>query len=315
MVKLISLSCPKCGQLIDSEEYKPNKRDGAPTATSFDACLRRCVQCGIGFSNAKNPDSVVKIYRNPLDNIPREVQNGVKETLAKSLNKINKNNKKVKFGFETSEDAVTWTVFSHLQNTQIIRESLKVLGVEWLNRVPDEPSLLLWGAPVPIDDQRGTETRNKLIKVLNEIGEDPKKFSEPDVIMDFGDFGIVIIEVKYHSPNDVLNSKSPKWEKYIFETDAFLNISGVKESGYYELARNWRIGWGLSGKRLLVILNLGQDFLFQGSKGEAFDYFCSCLRIDDSHKFMKLTWTKFLNSMQNIPEWFSIYTRNRSLVP
>ena len=76
-----------------SGEYKPNKRGGAFIATSFNKCLRRCEQCGIGFSNAKNPDSVVKIYRNPLDNIPFEVRAGTLDTLPNALNLFNRENK------------------------------------------------------------------------------------------------------------------------------------------------------------------------------------------------------------------------------
>jgi hypothetical protein len=314
MAKLDNLTCPQCGQLIESEEYMPNKRGGASTATSFNSCLRQCDQCGIGFSNAKNPDSVVKIYRNPLGNIPREVQDGARETLAKSLNKINKNNKKVKFGFETSEDAVTWTVFSYLQKDQIICESLKVLDIEWLNRVPKEPSLLLWGVPVPNDDMRGIETRNKLIKVLNEIGEDPKKFSEPDVILDFGDLGIVIIEVKYRSPNDVLNRNSPKWDKYILETDAFLNSNGVKESGYYELARNWRITWDLAAGGSMALLNLGLDSIFKGNDGKKIREFGKCLKQNKTHKFVDVTWTGFLEGVSDNPKWFDRYLKVRDLL-
>jgi uncharacterized Zn finger protein len=61
MPKLENLTCPKCGKVIESEEYKSNRREGAFTATSFDTCLRRCEECGIGFSNAQKLDSVVKI--------------------------------------------------------------------------------------------------------------------------------------------------------------------------------------------------------------------------------------------------------------
>jgi len=83
MAKLNSLNCPKCDKVIDSEEYAPNKRGGAHPAISFDACLRRCNKCGIGFSNAQNPSSVVKIYCDPLDNIPLEVHDGALETFLK----------------------------------------------------------------------------------------------------------------------------------------------------------------------------------------------------------------------------------------
>lgn len=132
MAKLASLTCPKCDQVIESEEYKPNKKGGAPPATSFGNCLRRCDNCGIGYSNAQNPDSVVKIYRNPLDNIPLEVHDGALETVSNALNKINRDNKLKKFAFETSEDAITWTVFNYLKQKKFLCESLKLSGVDWL---------------------------------------------------------------------------------------------------------------------------------------------------------------------------------------
>jgi hypothetical protein len=173
---------------------------------------------------------------------------------------------------------------------------------------------LLWGVPVPNDDQRGIETRNKLIKVLNEIGEDPNKFSEPDVILDFGDFGIVIIEVKYRSPNDILNSNSPKWNKYILEIDAFLNTEGVKESEYYELARNWRIAWDLAVGRPMALLNLGPDSIFKRDNGNKIREFSKCLRLNKTHNFFYVTWTGFFEGVSDNPKWFLRYLKERSLL-
>ena len=145
MAKLNSLNCPKCDKIIDSEEYTLNKRGGAPPAISFDACLRRCNKCGIGFSNAQNPSSVVNIYRNPLDNIPHEVHNGALETLSIALNKFNRENKLKKFAFETSEDAVTWTVFKYLKQRKLLCESLKLSKVDWLIPTDIEPAIVLCG--------------------------------------------------------------------------------------------------------------------------------------------------------------------------
>jgi hypothetical protein len=314
MVKLENIICPKCGILIESDNYTPNSRGGAPPATYFDACLRRCNECGIGYSNAQNPSSVVKIYRNPLDNIPPEVHNGALETLSNALNKFNRENKLKKFAFETSEDAVTWTVFNYLKQKKFLSESLKLSGVDWLISTDIEPTILLWGVPVPGADRLGINIKKNLLMILDQIGEDPKKYSEPDVILDLGDIGVVIIEVKYRSPNDSLNEKSPKWEKYLHNSSAFADIIGVKKTGYYELARNWRIAWDLAGGRSMALINLGPDDLFKGNEDNKMQEFSRYLNQDEKHKFVNVTWAHFLVVVSENPIWFDRYLKERDLL-
>jgi len=300
MAKLASLTCSKCDQLIESEEYKLNIKGGAPPAISFDACLRRCNKCGIGFSNAQNPSSVVKIYCDPLDNIPPEVHDGAWETVLNALNKINRDNKLKKFAFETSEDAVTWTVFNYLKQKGFLYESIKLSGVDWLITADLEPTILLWGVPLPGSDRRGIDIKKNLITILNQIGEDPQKYSEPDVILDFGDIGVVVIEVKYRSPNDMLDEKSPKWGKYLHNSRAFADIIGVKTTGYYELARNWRIAWNLAGDRSMALINLGPESIFKNNDGKKISEFSKCLRRNKTHKFIDVTWSRFLVGYRKI---------------
>jgi hypothetical protein len=314
MAKLASLTCPKCEQLIESEEYKPNKKGGAPPATSFGTCLRQCDNCGIGFSNAQKPESVVKIHRNPLDNIPTEVHEGALETLSHALNQLNRENKRKKFAFETSEDAATWTVFNYLKQRKCLCESLKRSGVEWLISADLEPTILLWGVPVPGSDRRGIDIKKNLITILNQIGEDPQKYSEPDVILDFGDIGVVIIEVKYRSPNDTLDEKSPKWEKYLHNSSAFADIIGIKKTGYYELARNWRTAWDLSGGRSMALINLGPDSLFKGDDGKKISEFSKCLRQNKTCKFVDTTWKRLIGATSDYPQWFDRYLKERGLL-
>ena len=314
MTKLASLTCSKCDLLIESEEYKPNNKGGAPPATSFGTCLRRCDNCGIGYSNAQNPSSVVKIYRNPLDNIPAEVHDGALEALSNALNQLNRENKRKKFAFETSEDAVTWTVFNYLKQRKCLCESLNHSGVDWLISANIEPIILLWGVPVPITDRRGIEIQKSLTKILNQIGEDPQKYSEPDVILDFGDIGVVVIEVKYRSRNDRLNEKSPKWEKYFHDSFAFVDIDDLKKSGYYELARNWRIAWELAGNRAMALINLGPDSLFKGDDAKRISEFSKCLRQNDKCKFVDVTWSHFLEGTSDHPQWFDRYLKERGLL-
>jgi hypothetical protein len=83
-------------------------------AKSFDDCLRRCEHCRIGASNTADSHSVTYIFRDPLDNIPPESREGVSEVLAQALNVYNRPSKLTNFGFSTSEDAVTWVVFTYL---------------------------------------------------------------------------------------------------------------------------------------------------------------------------------------------------------
>jgi hypothetical protein len=258
-------------------------------------------------------DSVVKIHRNPLDNIPPEVHDGALETVSNALNKMNRKNKLKKFAFETSEDAVTWTVFNYLKQRKILCESLKFSGVEWLTKTDIEPTVLLWGVPVPGSDRRGIDINKNLLMILDQIGEDPQKFSEPDVILDFGDTGVVLIEVKYRSPNDILNEKSSKWEKYLYNSSAFADINGVKKTGYYELARNWRIAWVLAGDRSMALINLGPDAIFKGGDEQKIQQFRKCLGQNNTHQFIDITWKRFSEGISDHPQWFDNYLKERGL--
>ncbi len=203
------------------------------------------------------------------------MHNGALETVSNALNKINRENKLKKFAFETSEDSVTWTAFNYLKLRGILCESIKRAGVDWLISTDMAPTMLLWGVPVPGGDRHGINVQKNLITVLNQIGESPQKYSEPDVMFDFGDIGVVLIEVKYCSPNDTLDEKSPKWDKYINGSSAFVDIAGVQKSGYYELARNWRIAWDLAGGRSMALINLCPDAIFNRDAGKRLKGFFS----------------------------------------
>jgi hypothetical protein len=60
--------------------------------------------------NAANNPTI--IFRDHLDNVPAAVRSGAFRALSCSLNVRNRGSKREKFRFSTSEDAVTWTVFS-----------------------------------------------------------------------------------------------------------------------------------------------------------------------------------------------------------
>ena len=109
MTHLPSLICPACHDSIASVDFFGR----APTATRFEDCLRRCEPCRVGASNAADPNSVTYIHDDPLRNIPIESRQGASEALAQAFNVRNRESKLRRFGFSTSEDAVTWVVFTY----------------------------------------------------------------------------------------------------------------------------------------------------------------------------------------------------------
>ena len=111
------LACPSCGSDV-TQSTGELKRAGR-----YSDCLRRCKRCGIGFSNARH--SATRIYQDPEMNVPEQSRGGIAERLKLALNERNRPSKRIKFGFSTSEDALTWTVFTYLNMTGQLRAARK----------------------------------------------------------------------------------------------------------------------------------------------------------------------------------------------
>ena len=75
----------------------------------------------------------------------------------------------------------------------------------------EEPCLLLWGVPVPLDSTDGQDFAKRLTHTIDEIQHNPQSRSEPDVVLDFGAAGVVVIEVKYTSENDLKETSHAGW--------------------------------------------------------------------------------------------------------
>ena len=106
---LPEVACPICRSRIFP-------KDGSVrAATKYSECLRRCEKCGVGFANGINNPTL--IYLNSEHNVPEQIREGTRQSLEQALNKQHRADKISKFGFSTSEDALTWTVFQHLRNS------------------------------------------------------------------------------------------------------------------------------------------------------------------------------------------------------
>jgi hypothetical protein len=282
-------------------------------AACFADCIRQCLVCRIGASNTVDTNAVTFIYANPIESIPSASREGAAETLANALNIHNQPSKWMKFGFvPTSEDAVTWVVFTYLQRAGKLLGTLRRLGLSPENN-HTAPTLLLWG--VPIDDRiRGEPIREQLSELCACLGEKAVSFSEPDVIIDLAEDGLIFIEVKYRSGNDFKDKNYPGWKKYLSTSALAWNASEVQASGCYELARNWCLLNGLAAGRRATLLNLGPPSLSSGEAGKQLDRFIGSLNANERCSFRKLTWSEFLGGDANdAPKWFADFCRERRL--
>jgi hypothetical protein len=237
--------------------------------------------------------------------MPPEVLAGAEETLFDALNEYNWENKKLKFGFSSSEDALTWTVFSFLRLNGQLCGIVRNCGIVRDN--VDEPAMLLWGVPQPTASLRGGSIRKQLIEVCDRLGESPRHRSEPDVILDFANAGLVIVEVKYRSGNDKQRF-GDKHEKYLCNTDAFAVPEQIRRAKLYELTRNWRIGVELAEGRPFTLVNL----VAKNREPHQTRLFCSGLNCRRG-TFRVVTWADLLSRLNRAewPAWFTGYVLER----
>jgi hypothetical protein len=116
----------------------------------------------VGASNGRDPKTVTYIFRNPTEAIPEECRSGAEAVLRNALNERNRRSKLTRFGFmPTSEDAVTWVIFTHLLKAGLLPSALTAIGIERASEIETQPLLLLWGVPIG-SDKAGIEQGHTL---------------------------------------------------------------------------------------------------------------------------------------------------------
>jgi hypothetical protein len=313
MPTLPSKRCPCCNHPIAEVEFQGPVRP----ATSYEKCLRRCEPCAVGVSNRVNNPTF--IYREPLKNIPSDSRANATNVLSNALNERNRDNKRLRFGFSTSEDAVTWVVFTYLLSSGQLEGALRRVRLIDAGALAVKPTILLWGVPIatpPSCDRRGgAEIRRRLIDLCADLGEKQASFSEPDVIIDLSENGLILIEAKYLSGNDSKPVDYKGWTTYLGSSALAWDTDKIRNSRCYELARNWRLLKGLAGERMVTLVNLGQPDLFLSKDDMRLNLFVEALRTDERSRFTKLTWSDLLGTeFNNMPDWFVEFCRGRRLI-
>lgn len=291
--------------------------DCARNGTTYEVCLRQCPGCQVGFSNANtsDPSELTFIQVDPLKGLPVEIADSFRETLANSINLVNRKSKLRKVHSSNSEDHVTWTIFRFLQVNRLLREVLASVGIGPAATAEAEPAVLFWGVPVPANDLRAQEAQQQLLAILKRLREASSSLSEPDVILDFGQHGLVIFEAKLRSINDSDEKKVPAggWDRYVNAHPSFKDETAVRGTKLYQLARMWRVGWEMAGGRPLSLVNLAPLRFFQGRASKTLDDFEGVLATSPARSFCRLGWSQLLGSGYELPEWLIEYDRVRGV--
>jgi hypothetical protein len=264
-------------------------------------CIYQC-RCGASYSNAATSSARVLITASPELNVPEPVRAGVTAALERAVNETNLANKSSKFRFETSEDAVTWTVFNGLQRAN--RLAATVPGAP-----QDTPDLLLWGSALA--DGRGGRVASALRSVSIELGEDPRRLTEPDAILSWDEL-LVFVEAKYRSPND----RQPRYKHFRVYTNGRADLfkvppDQVAAAGYYELTRNWRIGVEVAerlGLSEFLLVNLGGQAL-----ADSADAFAATIQQTPARRFCHRRWAEVLSQASPLESWLADYAKAKKL--
>lgn len=291
---LEQILCPKCNNPMTHLNL-PSKR-----AFSYEDCIRRCEICKVGASNASK--SPTFIYKNLFDNIPSPLHYKLLFTLDNALNERNRENKKTKISYSTSEDALSWIFFSYFLNIGKLSKLANILSID-----EEICNVIFWGVPF-FPESIGLDFREKLKKISTMLGEDERSLSEPDVII-ITKNDVFFIEVKLKANNEVIPA-SDKFNKYL-KSGYYTDIKNAKESGHYELIRNWTIGNMLNTTARFRLINLGPEVLFHNKNKSQLIQFKNALSNPSS--FQLLTWESLLDKLNELDceEWFVNDIRRR----
>lgn len=279
MNRLPEIKCPICGNIMI-------ETDGAIKQTkSFDDCVRRCPKCHVGASNSKSRPTI--IYKDYHAAVPKAFHNNLDFTLENGLNQVNKENKHTMFSFSTSEDALSWIFIRYFI------ENSRLLLLEKVLHINDKiEEILLWGVP-QINPGRLTELKESICAICDSLGEKPTGYSEPDIIV-ITKNDVVFIEVKLGANN--ADARHPEdFDKYLI-ANFYKNLEMAKQSGRYELARNWTIGNMFAGEKTFTLINLAPGSLFKRDKNLVeFEISLN----DNISKFKKMSWEDVLATVSD----------------
>jgi hypothetical protein len=176
---------------------------------------------------------------------------------------------------ETSEDALTWNVFSEMASNQRLSQVVAALTGR---RIETEPELYLWGLKVALDN--GSSEFQPLLRAREVFEPDIQRFmTEPDVILYVPGQLIVVIEAKFTSGNPLANTDSTKDH----EGKKPDSIQGLLAR--YEPARLTSVELNVAGASLPFFAQLYRNLVFAIHMAEQLNVQWYVVNLVSKHQF------------------------------
>ena len=138
--------------------------------------------------------STTFVYTNPARNIPFDVSFFERAILPCKLKAETH-----RFGYENSEDALTWNVLAELANKGRLSELARSMAHVDLT---DEPELYLWGLRVSLNDSAALKPFAALTEARKVFESDISRLqTEPDIMLFVPGKVLVVVEAKFTSEN------------------------------------------------------------------------------------------------------------------
>jgi hypothetical protein len=220
--------------------------------------------------------------------VPVEAQPGLEEVLARAISV-----EVSRFTDESAAEPLLWTLFSHLLQAETAAPVWRLFSGEsapW-------PAALFWGG----------EALGEQAEVVREQLLEKSPGWAPDLILEHWPAGLVIVMARYLRPPPRLADSGWLDEK------AFADPASLRASGRFDLARAWKLGWELAGRRRFTLVEL-RPFAERVHERVTIDLFRSSLVEREDRRFVQLTFGAVLNALPRPwPEWLAQYVAARRL--
>jgi hypothetical protein len=144
------------------------------------------------------------------------------------------------------------------------------------------------------------------------LGKAPKDDPwAPHVLLEHWPQSLVIVVARFFAPN-TQSRDAAAWTRWLAGTEAFTDSASARMSGRLDLARAWRLGHELAGRRGFTLVNL-EHLPESPRERAATDLFRASLRETDNRTFRAVKWRTLLDLLPSGPEWFDEWVHKRRL--